>query len=311
MLIKIDVREAELIKTCTFLLSTMQCFKDLQIVTEPLPIGDIILCNNADPSNPVDLVIIERKSLRDLSASIKDGRYEEQSYRLNGLPHHNHNIVYLVEGSMERVNAFKGHSDKMMLYSAMVSINYFKGFSLWRSWSLDESAYIICNSAYKIAKGLREHKAPYYKYVEPTVNKVLPPVEQPSADETLPVVLPLLETTDQKEENTIVAPNVNVNVEVEHVEAQHLEKDYCSVIKKVKKENVTTGNIGEIMLCQIPSISSVTALAILAEFKTLPNLIENIKKDGTCLKNITYTTSAGQTRKISKACIENVVKFLV
>lgn len=306
MLIKIDIREAELIKTCTFLLGSMPCFKDLQIVTEPLPIGDIILCNNADPSNPVDLLIIERKSLRDLSASIKDGRYEEQSYRLNGLPHHNHNIVYLVEGSMERINAFKGHSDKMMLYSAMVSINYFKGFSLWRSWSLDESAYIICNSAYKIAKSLREHKVPYYKYVDPTVSV---PIVNPSVDDPSPVFLPLLEPIDQigqKEENVIVAPSS----EVEHVEAPHLEKDYCAVIKKVKKENVTTGNIGEIMLCQIPSVSSVTALAILAEFKTLPNLIESIKKDGSCLKNLTYTTPAGQTRKISKACIENVVKYL-
>lgn len=302
MLIKIDIREADLIKSCTFLLGSMPCFKDLQIVTEPLPIGDIILCNNADPSNPVDLLIIERKSLRDLSASIKDGRYEEQSYRLNGMPHHNHNIVYLVEGSMERMNMFKGHSDKMMLYSAMVSINYFKGFSLWRSGSLDESALIICNSAYKIAKSLREHKVPYYKYVDPVVSV---PVAQSSSSP----LLPLLETTEQidtKEETPVLAPSV----QVEHVEAEHLEKDYCSVIKKVKKENVTTGNIGEIMLCQIPSVSSVTALAIMAEFKTLPNLIESIKKDVACLKNLTYTTPVGQTRKISKACIENVVKYL-
>jgi ERCC4-type nuclease len=306
MLLKIDIREADLIKSCTFLLGSMPCFKDLQIITEPLPIGDIILCNNADPSNPTDLVIIERKSLRDLSASIKDGRYEEQSYRLNGLPHHNHNIVYLVEGSMERMNMFKGQSDKMMLYSAMVSVNYFKGFSLWRSGSLDESALIICNAAYKIAKGLREHKAPYYKYVEPTVSV-------PAAQSSSSTLLPLLETTeqteqiDQKEENMVVT----MNADVEHVEGQHLEKDYCAVIKKVKKENVTPGNIGEIMLCQIPSISSVTALAILAEFKTLPNLIESIKKDGACLKNLTYTTPAGQTRKISKACIDNVLKYLV
>jgi ERCC4-type nuclease len=303
MLLKIDIREADLIKSCTFLLGSMPCFKDLQIVTEPLPIGDIILCNNADPSNPTDLVIIERKSLRDLSASIKDGRYEEQSYRLNGLPHHNHNIVYLVEGSMERMNMFKGQSDKMMLYSAMVSVNYFKGFSLWRSGSLDESALIICNAAYKIAKGLREHKAPYYKYVEPTVSV-------PAAQSSSSTLLPLLETTeqiDQKEENIVVA----TTADVEHVEGIHLEKDYCAVIKKVKKENVTPGNIGEIMLCQIPSISSVTALAILAEFKTLPNLIESIKKDGACLKNLTYTTPAGQTRKISKACIDNVLKYLV
>jgi ERCC4-type nuclease len=207
---------------------------------------------------------------------------------------------------MERMNMFKGQSDKMMLYSAMVSVNYFKGFSLWRSGSLDESALIICNAAYKIAKGLREHKAPYYKYVEPTVSV-------PAAQSSSSTLLPLLETTeqteqiDQKEENMVVT----MNADVEHVEGQHLEKDYCAVIKKVKKENVTPGNIGEIMLCQIPSISSVTALAILAEFKTLPNLIESIKKDGACLKNLTYTTPAGQTRKISKACIDNVLKYLV
>jgi hypothetical protein len=177
---------------------------------------------------------------------------------------------------------------------------------LWRSGSLDESALIICNAAYKIAKGLREHKAPYYKYVEPTVSV-------PAAQSSSSTLLPLLETTeqteqiDQKEENMVVT----MNADVEHVEGQHLEKDYCAVIKKVKKENVTPGNIGEIMLCQIPSISSVTALAILAEFKTLPNLIESIKKDGACLKNLTYTTPAGQTRKISKACIDNVLKYLV
>ena len=40
-------------------------------------------------------------------SSIKDGRYEEQSYRLNGLSHHNHNIVYLIEGDVNKVNRFK------------------------------------------------------------------------------------------------------------------------------------------------------------------------------------------------------------
>ena len=37
-------------------------------------------------------LVIERKSINDLLSSIKDGRYAEQSYRLNGLPNHNHNI---------------------------------------------------------------------------------------------------------------------------------------------------------------------------------------------------------------------------
>ena len=80
MFIKIDIREADLIKSCNFLIGAMQCFADLKIVTESLPIGDIIICSESKTDGSIEeKIIIERKSLRDLSASIKDGRYEEQS----------------------------------------------------------------------------------------------------------------------------------------------------------------------------------------------------------------------------------------
>jgi ERCC4-type nuclease len=283
----------------------MPCFKDLQLEIITLPIGDIIICDDI-PSETMDnekthveYLIIERKSLKDLCASIKDGRYEEQSYRLNGLPHHNHNIVYLIEGSMDKINMFKGIQEKIILYSSMVSINYFKGFSLWRSQHIEESALIICNAAYKIAKGVREQKSAHYKYVAPTVKPHIV-VEEPT-------ITPPSETTTPPEtpSPTIPAPS---NEEVLDTIAN--EKQYCSVVKKVKKENVTVNNIGEIILCQIPGVSTVTALAVLSAFKTLPMLIAGIQKDNTCLNNVTYVTSTGQTRKISKACIENILKYL-
>lgn len=44
------------------------------------------------------LLIFERKSISDLLASLKDGRYEEQSYRLSGSNTNNHNIIYIIEG---------------------------------------------------------------------------------------------------------------------------------------------------------------------------------------------------------------------
>jgi hypothetical protein len=88
------------------------------------------------------------------------------------------------------------------------------------------------------------------------------------------------------------------------------EKDYCSVIKKVKKDNITPDNIGEIMLCQIPGISSASALAILSQFKTLPNLIQCLKEDENCLNSICTTDANGKSRKISKTAIATIVKFL-
>ena len=147
MEIIVDNREHELIKMCKHFLDIMPTCKDIVLVVKPLPIGDIIISYEGK-----EKLIVERKSLADLSSSIKDGRYEEQSYRLNGLPHHNHNIIYLIEGDMNRLNMFKNRIDKMMLYSAMISINHYKGFSLMRSQNLEETAIILCNMAYKIRK---------------------------------------------------------------------------------------------------------------------------------------------------------------
>ena len=78
------------------------------------------------------------------------------------------------------------------------------------------------------------------------------------------------------------------------------------MVKKVKKDNITPENIGEIMLCQIPGISSVTALAIIDKFKTIPDLIKQLEINNDCLKDITYTNSKGQVRKINKNCTFNI-----
>jgi len=267
MNLKIDVREAELMKKCQTNIEMFSNFKDIKMIPVQLPLGDIIINDGAN-----DLVIIERKSLSDLAASIKDGRYEEQSYRLKNLWHHNHNIIYLIEGDFAKHNSFKDRIDKLTLYSAITSLNYFKGFSVWRSMSIDETALMICNLVYKLNK--EKDKQPFYSNNLSAPNKEV-----------------AFETTDQVEVNTS-------------------DKDYCSVVKKVKKDNITTENIGEIMLCQIPGISSASALAILAQFKTLPGLIKAIDADENCLNSICTTDANGKSRKISKTAIASIIKFL-
>ena len=266
MIIKIDTREQDLFKKCENTIAAVPKFANIKLISETLPLGDIIINDGTN-----DCIIVERKTLSDLAASIKDGRYEEQSYRLNGLPHHNHNIVYLIEGDMYRFNSFKERIDKQTLYSAMFSINYFKGFSVMRSNSLDETATICCNMVYKLVGGLSAGKSGYYS-------------------------------------NTLTT---HISSDDQNNKADHSsEKDYCTVVKKVKKDNITPDNIGEIMLCQIPGISSASALAILSEFKTLPNLIDKIKEDQSCLNNICTFDSNGKARKISKTAIASIIKFL-
>jgi ERCC4-type nuclease len=253
LVLKIDVRERDLMTCCR----TIIIDKNVDVVSEPLPIGDIII-SNADTGE--DIIIIERKTLSDLSSSIKDGRYVEQSFRLNGIPHPNHNIIYLIEGDLTRVSIFKSKLNKQMLYSAIFSINYFKGFSVMRSNTLEESATIICNIVVKLLKS--ENKSPYYQS----------------------------QSQGQSQEGQ--------------------QPDYCSVVKRVKKENITKSNIGEIMLCQIPGCSDVSARAIFQKFKTIASLISAIQDDGSCLNDIKTTLANGKTRKLSSAIIKSIIEFL-
>ena len=270
MIIKIDTREQELYKKCELFIESVIKFKDIKLVYEPLPLGDIIINDGTN-----DTIIIERKSITDLVASIKDGRYEEQSYRLNGLNHHNHNIIYLIEGDINKFNTFRERIDKQTIYSAIFSINYYKGFSIMRSFNIEETATIICNMAYKIGKDIT--KKPCYSHDIETINDI----ESVNDIETI-------------NDNSIIKT----------------EKNYCKVIKKIKKENITANNIGEIMLCQIPGVSSTSALAILAHFNTLPNLIKCIQEDNACLINISTIDTNGKSRKISKATIATIIQFL-
>jgi ERCC4-type nuclease len=242
-------------------------YKELQVIVENLPLGDVILSKNG-----IDKVVIERKSLRDLAASIKDGRYEEQSYRLNGLPIHNHNIVYLVEGDANKFNAFKDRMDKLTLYSAMVSLNFYKGFSVMRSINIEETALMLCIMAHKIGKCEADGKQMFY-----------PPSQLFKKDDT-----------NQEPKDEIFLKT----------------DDYCTVAKKVKKDNVTPQNIGEIMLSQIPGVSSTTAIALMEKFGTLQNLVMKINENSKCLKDLSYTNSKGQTRKISKPALNNIVLYL-
>jgi crossover junction endonuclease MUS81 len=96
---------------------------------EPLPIGDILVKTDEGK----DVMIVERKTLQDLLASIKDGRYEEQSHRLrnaSGFP--THNVLYIIEGMY---STLRTSLEKKLVISTIASLNYFKGFSVIRTAS--------------------------------------------------------------------------------------------------------------------------------------------------------------------------------
>lgn len=266
MKLVVDHREPHLVDKCrTFVVP-------VDIVVENLPLGDLALFD----ANGQMRVLFERK-FNDLLASIKDGRYEEQSHRLlhsSGIPRHN--IVYVVEGMISQLRCEK---ERKLVFSAMTSLHFFKGFSVVRTSSVAETAEWVMMMADKIGRDLKKGKVAAFSIA------TVPPAVDSGEGEAV---------ATESEAATLavtIAP-------------------YSSVVKKVKKDNVTPENMGEILLCQVPGVSSTIAVEIMRVFHgSFWELMQSVRETPERLEDI-YLESNGKRRKLSKAVIANLKAFL-
>ena len=300
MKVIVDEREHDLYDKLDILMCMQTRAGCVDLSKEVLPIGDVLIQTNEGK----DVLIIERKTFADLLSSIKDGRYEEQSYRLlnsSGFPPHS--VFYLLEGMFSQLRT--GIESKI-IYSAMTSLQFFKGFSVHRAATVNESAEWILHMAEKIGREFAKGRIPYY-----LTNAYLGNLHKSTngQDASCPqnVLYPFSNRPNAIE--PIGAAESGGATELGG-STEPTSSNYCTVVKKVKKDNVTPENIGEIILCQIPGISSVTAMAIMKEFKTFPHLIEELQKNSQCIENLTIETN-GKIRKINKSSLENIRKYLL
>jgi len=292
MKIIVDQRENDLYESLDAVMCAQPRAGCVDIERDVLPLGDVLIQTNEGK----DVLIIERKTFPDLLSSIKDGRYEEQSYRLlnsSGFPPHS--VFYLLEGMFSQL---RSNTETKIIYSAMTSLQFFKGFSVHRASTVRESAEWILHMANKIDREFGKGRIPYYLtkayYGNNTDDKVTTNTSIPSN-----VLYPFSNEQSSSQEEVTVKPP----------EQQLTSSNYCTVVKKVKKENVTPDNIGEIILCQIPGISSITAMAIMKHFNSFPNFIEELQKNPQCIENLTIESN-GKTRKINKSSTENIRLYL-
>lgn len=254
MKVIIDERETSLYELC---LNSEYLNKELFVLEKRvLQLGDILFTNDDESTT---FLCIERKSLQDLLASIKDGRYSEQSYRLANCFPNPHNVVYLLEGMLSTVK------DKKVVISCIASLNYFKGFSVHRTVSLAETTmYILC-MADKIAKELK-------KGTKPIGDKVV----------------------------------INESVINESTEKPLESTDYCNVVKVSKKANITKENIGQMILMQIPGISSAISIEIMKPFSNFLEFVDRIRSDPEYLLQIKVNG-----RKIGSNVLKGINEFIL
>ena len=245
--------------------------KKPKIEKRVLPLGDILFTSDDES---ITHQVIERKSVADLLSSVKDGRYAEQSYRLGNCFPNRHNILYLIEGPV------RDH-DKKLVFACMASLNYFKGFSITRTVSLAETAQYIEITADKIARELEKGTS--------VINLV-------------PVTVSVAHTS------TTVTPSDNAPI----IEVQQATStfDYCSVVKVAKKANITRDNIGQLMLMQIPGISSTISGEIMRPFATFAAFIDHLRTEPAYLDTIVLESS-GKKRKLGSNIIAAIKEYLL
>lgn len=216
-----------------------------------LPLGDVTLAFEDH------LWLIERKTLADLLASVKDGRYEEQSYRLQHA-HDPRRVFYVIEGSLSTLRSEK---ERTLVHSIMTSLQVFKGFAVVRTASVQETADWLWSAADKMFRDMTiKHKVP-----------VSSEAGTPGPDQ------------------------------------------YATVVKKVKKDNVTPENMCQILLCQLPGISHVAAMAISRAYPSLLQLMDSLRSDPRCMEGMTTTDKNGKSRKLGKnvhATLANYLMFI-
>ena len=278
MKLHIDICEKKIIG----LIEALQDDLDIHIDTciERLPVGDFIIKDDTGK----ECLIIERKSLNDLASSIVDGRYAEQSFRLNQCELHNHNIMYIIEGDMSTYRNKYSRITKQALYSSMVTLQYFKGFNVFRTMSIVETTTYLIRLTDKLRREYKKGNEAFYSSA----------ISPSCVDDTNEVTSYSTPTA-----TPVATPN------------DYVEQKYSNVTSRVKKSNIRPDNIGEIILSQIPGISKATSSAVMSHVGSLYNLMIQIEADRHCLDDVTYTTKTNKKRHISKKSIESIIEYLL
>ena len=134
MEIIIDNRENSLIK---LLEENKEIF-----IKKNLEIGDIQFIENDKL-----IYIVERKTINDLGASIKDGRYKEQKMRL--LSNHSDNIYYIIEGNIDDCNTL----NRKALLGSIINMSFRDNIKVISSNNIKDTYDIILQIRRKYNEG--------------------------------------------------------------------------------------------------------------------------------------------------------------
>jgi crossover junction endonuclease MUS81 len=285
----IDIRESKLID----LIKTKAPMPLYETVN--LPIGDIII-RHSDSGITYE-IILERKCMTDMIASIKDGRYKEQKIRLlaemNSSANKNKTktkIAYLLEGSMDELRL---PQDKTILIGSIISSTFRDNIPILRTVSLQDTLDMISRLHDRLIKDYKD----FFPLIADTLSSLPADTQQ---HDSQPAAL-------QYARQEIIQNTQNTNIPIANV--------YLQSIKKNKKDNMTPAVWNMNCLCGIPGVSSAIAIKIAERYPTIRSLLEAYQSCSDSasrellLADITLTETEKQHRRIGNVISKRIYDY--
>ena len=309
----IDNREAKLIE----LIKNTSAFT-IPYEIKSLQIGDIIITNDKYTDKTI---VIERKCVQDLLASIKDGRYKEQKIRLQAEKSNSNGntlICYLVEGSAQDV---RYPNEKKVFHGSLISSIFRDDIPLIRSMSLSETLDIIIRFHDRMSKDIADFFKPNNKHITTQIAVVSPPeskIESVLESNTIQNDNSLTENIENIEVKEEIKEEENKSIENSVLETDNTQANnsYLSSIKKCKKDNLTPKLWNQISLTNIPGVSTTIAAKITEVYPSLKKLFQaydNCETDESriiLISEIILTDNGKTKRRIGKVVSNRVLDYL-
>ena len=298
----IDNREGKLIDLIKSKSKPTDTFK-IPYELKSLQIGDIVISSLTHPDKTL---IIERKCMTDMIASIKDGRYKEQKVRLLAEAANNSNtkICYLIEGNMQDL---RFPNEKTVFYGSIVSSIFRDEIPLIRTGNLNETLDIIIRIHDRMSKDITD-------FFKPIINITSIIQTNNSIINTLSTNLDNIINPDIIQQSNILE-NVIDNI-ITNTSTNNTTNTYLNSIKKCKKDNLTPQIWNQLSLTNIPGVSTNIAQKITEVYPSIRKLfIEydkcNNNEDRIKLISEIILTDNGKTkRRIGEVVSKRIVEYL-
>ena len=258
-------------------------FKDAEF--KNMDLGDIQI-NYVKNGKEELFLLIERKTMSDLIASVNDGRYREQKKRLleSGIP--KERIMYLLEGPSDDI---PGHFKT--LFGMIINTLFRDQLKVLRFIDIEETIYFIK----RIVEKLNKNDTDILNLIKTKTIEAVKDVKDVKDDENI------VENEEQNNNNN----NNNNNTNLE----------YLSTIKLKKKDNLTQNNCSVLQLAQIPGMSIGNAQIILDKYKSIANLIKSYydiedDKKSKMLAELEIHILNGKARKLGPVLSKRIYTYL-